>query len=627
MTLFDEENLPAGSKLHYTFNTSQGFSGGPILYGSSIVGIISRSECPKGYNVASGLRDMNSSFYTEITRTIYNPVTLKQVKHAASDKAGKLFRWITPLNSPAHFKEHSNGNTYHLKLNSLVTVRADTNVIDGEKISYWIDSPQHRHIEAKTNYSTLTNFTAVLEEALSTKIQTRIDGFEVPGFHSIHFSDPWFRDQMDQQFGENVARPLNQTYFYDETSPLLLNFNAQNPQKIYKGVLKNKSGNEYNWLKPYYSAKVSLELEGVNSQTGKFHRTSFLNWSSDIPGSAEIRFPNNTETAISFKEDNSVINAEYKGTELSGNPVAYANNSQRKVFSGTRVISQTEYPYFISLYESMGKVFGEQVIRDLDGVTYSNLLFLTSGYTYSTDALSKSPAIDFVHPEGAQRVFAYVFQEQIPVNPNASRLRVVVQQIPGTAQSIEEWQFLFDTSFDVAVPYETATLNPVITIDDECAVTIVWEVNANSSGVTPGLYAKVYKIDINQLNSPESSISLITGTNENSNTPSLSGEERATRLDLVYEQIASASTSSIYWIDISKDDLSLTFSSPVNISSGSGYAKNSNPSVVTLEGNYARVVWRGFRQYLMEEEEFQKQQSILSDWNVVFKSTDNPSMF
>ncbi|MCC6549778.1 MAG: hypothetical protein IT279_06880 [Ignavibacteriaceae bacterium] len=319
--------MPAGSKLHYTFNTSQGFSGGPILNGSSIVGIISRSECPKGYNVATGLRNMNSIFHNEITRTIYNPVNIRQVKHAASVKAGKLFRWITPLNSPAHFKEHINGNDYHLKLNSLVTVRADTNVIDGVKISYWIDSPQHRHIETKTNYSTLTHFTAVLEEALSTKIQIRIDGLEVPGFHSIQFSDPWFRDQMDQSFGEKVARPLSQTYFYEETSPLLLNMDAQNPQKIYKGVLKNKSGISSLWEKPYYSAKASSSLEGFIQQTGKFHRTSFLNWSSDTPGSAEIRFPYDAETAISFKEDNSVINAEYKGTELSGNPVAYANNS------------------------------------------------------------------------------------------------------------------------------------------------------------------------------------------------------------------------------------------------------------------------------------------------------------
>lgn len=131
--------------------------------------------------------------------------------------------------------------------------------------------------------------------------------------NKIWFTDPWLPDNLLSPYGYynrgNNAVPYNLTSPIEFFSSSLVN---------YQGVLKGQSSIPV-WPQPYYTVKTSELFSGTSAQTGKFHRFCFLGWYASPVTAAEFRFPKSLETPLIFKEDNAVISANYKGTELSDN--------------------------------------------------------------------------------------------------------------------------------------------------------------------------------------------------------------------------------------------------------------------------------------------------------------------
>jgi len=121
-------------------------------------------------------------------------------------------------------------------------------------------------------------------------------------------------------------------------SPLYLTL-----QSKYKGVFLNQGSP--NWSPPYYKISIPSSI----NISGKTHKIYLLSW--DVTN-AQLQYPDSLITGVVFTADNANVTANLKASQLSNNPNAYANNSQRKF---VRTPDGTMH----EVYESLGKVWYE----------------------------------------------------------------------------------------------------------------------------------------------------------------------------------------------------------------------------------------------------------------------------
>ena len=135
----------------------------------------------------------------------------------------------------------------------------------------------------------------------------------------ISFKDPWLKDYPDPQYGNTKRNRGMDAPFKQRTSPFYPDFTTSYNGDVYKGVFLNQGITpQGQWQPPYYSVKVPhLVWDTLLPHTGRTHKFYFQGWSANPQNGAEFRFPNNLETPIVFKQQNTTVQANYKGTQLS----------------------------------------------------------------------------------------------------------------------------------------------------------------------------------------------------------------------------------------------------------------------------------------------------------------------
>ena len=252
-----------------------------------------------------------------------------------------------------------------------------------------------------------------------SRIESRLDEQLIADKGYFEFQDPWYVKSDGTQPG----------------SYWILCLSSYEPNGKHgateKGVFLNQNPT-FDPTLPNYSVKaispqpVTLYNTGVPS--GRMHKFYFQNWDYD-PNKIGLQYPNALETGVVFKDANATLTANMKGTQLSNNQNAYANNSQRKFVRG---FSQLGGGFF-NTYSSMNKVWLE--FND-NGCTDNAWYMMNDGNPLS-DNESKNPSIDYWEKD-ALETFAFVaYQEKNTGDGYSIKIKVFNQDNVNVLSSAE----------------------------------------------------------------------------------------------------------------------------------------------------------------------------------------------
>ena len=417
------------------------------------------------------------------------------------------------------------------------------------------------------------NYDNVLDEDLTAQynnckggitIQNNIEGFTGD---SIEFKDPWLVDLDDPQGIRNQG--LNAP-FKKLASPFNPSLSSD-----YKGVFLNQGSP--NWTPPYYS--ISIPSNVYISQTGKYHDIYLINWVADPPSDADFKYPNSSPSGVVFKNDGVTITANLKAQGLSNEQNAYRNSSQRKMI-------QALSGSLIKVYESMGNIWGEVSENQLN----SAWILMNDGHTLSSN-LAKSPSLDYSYYTYGTSVplhqLLVVFQEKAGNNSNIKIL--YFERMDQYNNPLDFWQLKDSKSFfAVYNNYDNIDCAPVIAFNHPAETfTIVYK-------CTDGLYYRNGSVTAYGLPPGPGGISLgssstkINGTSSNSFTPSIA----TTKNGINYTPLVWGENNTVKYISIIE-------ANPIieDISTGDGFSKRNNPSIVVMDDHSAKVVWKAERRY------------------------------
>lgn len=453
-----------------------------------------------------------------------------------------------------------------------------------EKQSNWIAN-------SNGDYSLRYNFVANLNYLASkltanfspTKAGTLQTNFVDEGINgtvstNISFKDPWyyFKDQDNNWQKSDI--------FKDYISPLVI---QNNSSTSYGGVFLNQTPDPNNPNKPYYSVKTT-QTQSINlGGSYGIHDFYFLNWSRDyISGQPSGEFQDSMalETGVVFKQQNAVVNANFKSTQLSSENNAYNNTSQRKFIR----LHNNE---MMHVYTSMNKTWLETSTDN--GTTWQ----LRNGGKPLTQQESKLPSV---------------------CQLEQSRIIIALQEMK-TDGGYKIKVLIYDLAYDMIVAESIAAeqanklytedANPVVACPREGIQNflVIWEEAHYGEFQPGGLYYRYGKLVSGPSVSWISYTDLITGTDLNSHVPALvtdfSYNSYPINYKLAYEQHSSGNIAAIHYRNISATATTVTVPSATNISANAGFSKNTKPSLIAAS-NGARISWIGYR--VIDEEETQQ---------------------
>jgi len=416
-----------------------------------------------------------------------------------------------------------------------------------------------------------------------TTVRNVIDGLSFSNNVALQFNDPWYlKNAQGDQSGMNdfltVSSPFYPTGAYDQTNG---------------GVFLNQSGPP-SWTFPYYSVKAPIYQDAALSQTGETHRFYFQNWSSTNAqlgqvGSNPTGFD---QKGVVFTNADAVVTAELKGTQLTNTSTTYENNSQRKFVRANNVL--------FSVHESIGKVWIE-FSRD-NGQTWE---LSNSGSSLFNGAEAKNPSIEFINLDGSTSLILVAAQLN---NNGDSKIVASLSKITSTTfleLDYEEWANGDGGSF--------STNNyPAIAMVGSSLFMISWVVSDGGYSFVDFVVGEIVNDGFGNLslNYPTqnqdyiSSESIIRNISLYSSKPiQIQNQNELYSCWFAYESEESSQYSRIY---VKKFDVGTNYhlnsSNSAEVSSGSGYTQNYNPSIVAF-GEGARVCWLGTRLYVDEKEE------------------------
>ncbi len=163
-----------------------------------------------------------------------------------------------------------------------------------------------------------------------SKIELKLEGQLITGKGDGAFNDPWYVLSDGTQPGDYWK---SFTSFYEPTGK---------DGATDKGVFLNQGWP--GWQPPYYSvrAQETQDIPLPNIGTRTFY---FLNWGGS---NVEYQNTNALETAVVFKSEGAVAEANLKGTQLSNSVNAFINNSQRRIVNLALADSDSK-KYFYSI--------------------------------------------------------------------------------------------------------------------------------------------------------------------------------------------------------------------------------------------------------------------------------------
>ena len=435
---------------------------------------------------------------------------------------------------------------------------------DNTKFNHWNETDE------------IMNFINFAPEELTTELEANFTSrtknvviqknfAEYNSTEMIGFKDPWLQDKF---MGENLGyqnQGMSAPYKYFDS----IDFSNSGFSE-YKGVLLDQNPNFLPNI-PYYTIKIPSTI----NVSGRSHPVYLLNW--DVAGAA-LQDANSLETGVVFNSDGAEVTANLKGSLISNNYNAYASGSQRKFIR--------TYNKLCQVYSSMGKIWMES--SSDNGQTWdllNNKQPLNSSITAKNPSLSLIPGTDkiaVVFQDGSKIKFMIAHSENISYGNFISYETDIVNT-----------SGLIDANPVVAVSYlnEDGIIRALSTAYDKTYV-IVWQKNSSTS---PGLYYRTLKENYLGSFSFVNNPSIIGNTNANSENPSITTNPNitpTTDFHLVWQQkIDSYNTELRYYHIRSLMSGYTYFSGYAKPSSGSGYARNTNPSIVIQNNNNVNVYW------------------------------------
>lgn len=397
---------------------------------------------------------------------------------------------------------------------------------------------------------------AHFKEAYNATIKNNIDGFSLNSGH-FYLKDPWLIDDNSDPKGPR-NRGINPEWSWIDfkTTPNITT------SSINKGVLLNQNPNHLQDVPTYklWAGDQEMDIPGVGN------RMCYLQGWSAVSGANLADY--GEESWPVFTSGDVIVQAKYKGQGLSDNINAYTNSSQRKFVNNAG--------FLFSIYESMGRIWCERSTDN--GSTWT---IVNDGKPLD-DGEGKSPSIDIFDPYN----IGVVFQENYGGD---SKIKLVILgSLDGQITSTSTVDL-------ISADYSSNDLTPVISYASYqgAKIMILWRIdNYYPSG---GLYYRYATLGANNSVSYYNSSTYISGTDGSSINPSIAVDKNNTSnppvFHIAWEDNLSSSQSKIFYNTlISNSGNNISFGTEVEVSSGSGYAKNYKPSLIEIN-NGVRITW------------------------------------
>ncbi|MFH0736186.1 MAG: T9SS type A sorting domain-containing protein [bacterium] len=272
---------------------------------------------------------------------------------------------------------------------------------------------------------------------------------------------------------------------------------------------------------------------------------------------------------------NTTITPRYKYATHSNQANGYSSNSQRKV------IKTTVDGYLHNVYQSMGKVWYEKSTNN--GVTWQ---LMNNGFPLS-NADSKNPS--FLVNGETDVIIA--FQEKC----NVTDYQIKIIMFNSATNSIGSFSTITTNK-----PY-TDECHPVLSIAWYPAtryILLAWEEKEYTEFFPGGIYYRFGMFNAQGTQIEWNAASLIMpNTNGTCLNPTLMGSSNYPPVfQIAYQQNPVANSSKIWYDSAAVVNNVVTFPrNRMELSVGSGYTKNYNPSIIEINRG-ARVVWVGERE-------------------------------
>ncbi|MDO8550007.1 MAG: T9SS type A sorting domain-containing protein [Ignavibacteria bacterium] len=359
----------------------------------------------------------------------------------------------------------------------------------------------------------------------------------------------------------NLPNGGNITYSFaaalgDDNSSYIANLKKS--YKIDQNHLTEFDGTQTNQSTVYIVEQNSGQILAPSTKTINGRVYNFAAWTDGNGSNPRSITPSNnlTYTAI------------YKVINKSNNQNAYLSNSQRKVV-------RTNNGHLHKVYESMGRVWYERSTNN--GSTW----FIMNGGRPLDNGQGRLPSID-----SRLDAVGIVWQEA-----GGGALKIQVAYFYNGIMDNDYPQNVF---WDIDQPY-TNNSNPVIGWEYNSRILIAWENKTNS--IHPiGIVCKYGSFSSSGVNWFDTEV--ISGTDINSTNPTIAPNKISNLqgiLHLAWQQNPYSVVKSIKYCKLTADGFSgeLTLTDTVDVSSGSGYQLNYDPSITLNSGNYPTVAWVG----------------------------------
>jgi hypothetical protein len=454
-------------------------------------------------------------------------------------------------------------DTFVLQKGSTWYFKSKQSIINGEKYHDWngslTDVTNHRAFTIPNQSGSFTANLISTENSIIIRqvIENLLD------IGKVGFKDPWYIDTSDTKGPKNRGTIATARWHY-HNSPFNPDYSTPFYNGYtYKGVFLNQG---LDWQPPYYSVKADY-LQTFNlSQTGRTHNFYFQGWSASPQGSAEFQNANALETPLVFKQDNATVQANYKGTQLSNNSLAYSKASQRKFI-------KTPDGVLHSVYESLNKVWYE---RSTDNG--STWFIVNNGQPLSNND-SKNPSLSFYGNE-----IYIVWQEKFGNNYKI-QLAVFGNNNYNTS--------LFSTIAEETNLSYSIDANPLIAKAYNGRTLVVWkgyDTNCSPFGEVALRYTKGYA-SLNGI--AFSQYCKIDNSDGNSINPSLATDFSYQNFPVNYH-IAWEQNNQIRYCKLEENSQGVINQTGHSvISTGSSFMFHSSPSIIAI-GTGARVCWLGY---------------------------------
>lgn len=471
------------------------------------------------------------------------------------NNVGSIARWETNsfsarINAPAIF---------NVKHNATTIFHPDTTIYSLQKMKQWnFDEGlvlNHNSFTTDEN-ATLLYIAQLFPVKPNALIYNQlIDNANINN-GKIEFKDPWLRDYTDQYGKRNQGAFA---VFRQQDSPFNPNTNSSGEGSEYEGVFLDLNPNVETH---YYSLRAPLSqfVSGIT--------WNFLNWStnsnatlSQVGGNP----PGYDQKAVVFTNDNAVVTANYKAQLATGTSSGYASSGQRKVL-------RTPDGIINVVYESAGKIWYEYGMEDQSG---NVVWYLGNNNLPVSSAEAKSPSLGY---HGSRLLI--IFQEK----SGSSNYKIALEIFEGQ-QSIQKHYLTSELS-----GYAN-NAHPVVACNTGNRLAAVWM----QFGASPALSYYCATVAGTSLTTPSMSGTL-SGTDENSTAPSLDANKFEHNSVQWFFPLAYTQSNTIQYRCMKyKTGEGWSVQNAVNVSSGSGFTENYNPSIIAFGADGARLTWVGKR--------------------------------